>query len=247
MIWLRLKKMLNTLQYNSIQIGTIQIAWMDILFYGSLALGFLFAKLGIMVQVCALIIAIVLHEFAHAYIANRFGDPTSAKLGRLTMNPTKHLDIVGSFLLPAFLIFSGSGLLFGWARPVPVQPRYFQHPINGMMWVAIAGPLTNITIALIASALLEVSTIVTTTTVSPLMLFYQYTILINVVLAIFNMVPVPPLDGSRVLMNFLPPAGQEILHRLEPYGFVCVFVLLYLGVFDFIFNVSLPPILAFLL
>ena len=115
MLWFRLKKFLNTLQYNSIQIGTIQVAWMDIIFYSSLVLGFVFAKLAVMLQVSALIIAIVLHEYAHAYVAYRFGDPSSAKLGRLTINPTKHLDIVGSFLLPAFLIFSGSGLLFGWA------------------------------------------------------------------------------------------------------------------------------------
>ena len=118
-------------------------------------------------------------------------------------------------------------------RPVPVQPRYFKNPINGMMWVAIAGPLTNITIALIASALLEISTLATTSIVAPLMLFYQYTVLINVVLAILIWFRVPPLDGSRVLMNFLPTSGQNFLHRLEPMGlyvflFCCIWAFLIL-------------------
>ncbi|MEE9541645.1 MAG: site-2 protease family protein, partial [Candidatus Bipolaricaulota bacterium] len=188
----------------------------------------------------AVFTAIVLHEFSHGYIAFRLGDPTAKIQGRLTLNPLAHIDPIGTILVPIVLVILRSPFLFGWAKPVPVNPNYFRNPYKGMFYVAIAGPLMNIALALGASAIGRLAILIT-----PLSLLYGrgfsayfvqtifyllgFFVIINIILAVFNLLPVPPLDGSRVLTYFLPPEGKRVMMQLERYGFLIVLALLYLG------------------
>lgn len=176
-----------------------------------------------------LIVSVILHEVAHGVVARRLGDPTAARAGRLTLNPIPHIDPFGSVLLPAMLAVSGAPV-FGWAKPVPVNPRTFSRPIEGMALVALAGPLTNLALALLAGRLLL-----------PVASGWVATVIwgfgiVNVVLAVFNLLPVPPLDGSRFLPLFLSDRGRAFFARIEPYGFLIIFALLFVvpGVGDFL-------------
>ncbi len=196
--------------------------------------------LEIVLSLVAVFTAIVLHEFSHGYIAFRLGDPTAKTLGRLTLNPLAHIDPIGTILVPIVLVILRSPFLFGWAKPVPVNPNYFRNPYKGMFYVAIAGPLMNIALALGASAIGRLAILIT-----PLSLLYGrgfsayfvqtifyllgFFVIINIILAVFNMLPIPPLDGSRVLTYFLPPEGKRVMMQLERYGFLIVLALLYLG------------------
>jgi len=204
------------------------------------------------IQLFALISSIILHEIAHGYIAFIFGDNTAKNLGRLTLNPVPHIDPLGSILLPGILMVTGAPILIGWAKPVPVNPRYFKNPYRDMMWVAIAGPLTNITIAVICSIILKSipADLINQSQLSAMLIFsfaLKTFIQINLVLALFNLFPIPPLDGSRILMNFLPSHLQSKLHEFERYGFLVIFLLAYLGLFHTIFRVVLTPLFAILL
>ena len=173
--------------------------------------------------------AVVLHECAHGWMANKLGDPTAKEAGRLTLNPLKHIDPVGTIILPGILIamrmLGYPSVIFGWAKPVPVNFSRLRHPKRDMMWVGLAGPAVNIILAVIASQLIRINL--------PLKTFdtlYDI-VIINLILAIFNMIPVPPLDGSRLVAGLLPDALARPYMRLEPYGLVIVFGLLYLGAF----------------
>jgi len=197
--------------------------------------------LEIILSLIAVFTAIVLHEFSHGYIAFRLGDPTAKMQGRLTLNPLAHIDPIGTILVPIVLVIFRSPFLFGWAKPVPINPNYFRNPYKGMFYVAIAGPLMNIALALGASAIGRLAILIT-----PLSLLYGhgffayfvqmifflvgFFVIINIILAVFNMIPIPPLDGSRVLTYFLPPEGKRVMMQLERYGFLIVLALLYLGV-----------------
>lgn len=235
------------LESFSIPIGNKQVSGITLFWVVIAALGLYTLKFEWILQIVSLLVAIILHEVAHGWVANKLGDPTAKTLGRLSLNPIKHLDPVGSFILPGILILSGSGVVFGWAKPVPVQSRFFKNESQGMMWVAIAGPLTNIAIAWVCALLISVLGPESTVFNVYLSYFLSMSILINVVLALFNCMPIPPLDGSRVLSYFLPTRGQQQLVRLEPYGFLIVFFFLYIGVFDLIVRVFAPPIIKFLL
>jgi len=196
--------------------------------------------LEIILSLIAVFTAIVLHEFSHGYIAFRLGDPTAKMQGRLTLNPLAHIDPIGTILVPIVLVILRSPFLFGWAKPVPINPNYFRNPYKGMFYVAIAGPLMNIALALGASAIGRLAILIT-----PLSLLYGrgffayfvqtmfflvgFFVIINIILAVFNMIPIPPLDGSRVLTYFLPPEGKRVMMQLERYGFLIVLALLYLG------------------
>jgi Zn-dependent protease len=176
-----------------------------------------------------ILLALTVHECAHAWVANRMGDPTAKMLGRITLNPLKHLDPVGT------LAFFLSGM-FGWARPVPVNPRYFKNISKGMMVVALAGPLSNIMLAIIFAIihmvflLLGPSLMAGMPAVSkPLDIMIVYSIQVNISLAIFNMIPVPPLDGSRVLSHLLPPDKAFAFSKIEPYGFYILIFLIMSG------------------
>lgn len=193
--------------------------------------------LEIILSVSILVVSVVIHEVAHGWTAYLFGDPTAKNQGRLRLNPAVHVDPFGSVLLPLLLVVTGSPVLLGYAKPVPVRPEYFVRPIRDMMWVALAGPLSNVTIVAICGVVYK-----TWFSVAPSMLInsailqfvFGYTITINLVLACFNLIPIPPLDGSRIVLPFLPYRAQVFLNKMEPYGFVIIFVLLYFGVLSWI-------------
>lgn len=170
--------------------------------------------------------ALTVHEFAHGYVANRLGDPTAANLGRLTLNPLKHLDLIGT--LAFFLI------KIGWAKPVPVDPRYFKHPRQDMLWVSLAGPGVNLAVAvasaLVAKLLILFSTLLPTMILMPILQMTVASIWINIMLGIFNLVPIPPLDGSKIMMALLPPGLAVSYARFERYGFILLLILFYTGI-----------------
>ena len=202
--------------------------------------------IGIIINILILGISIIIHEIAHGFVAHRFGDPTAKSLGRLSLNPIVHIDPIGTLLLPALLIATSSPILFGWAKPVPINTRYFKNPERDMMFVALAGPLSNLTLASIAAFLYKSSFILNFS--SPfLSKIILATIVINVLLAIFNLYPIPPLDGSRILHFFLPDKAREWNLKIEKYGFAIIFLLAYLGLFRDTLPYLVSPVLTFLL
>jgi Zn-dependent protease len=193
-----------------------------------------------------ILIAVVLHELAHGYVAYRLGDPTAAQAGRLTLNPIAHVDPFGTVVLPALLLFSGSPLLFGYAKPVPVNFMNLRKPRRDMVLVALAGPLTNILLAGIAAVILRTlffPSFVESGSATLLLQLVSSCLLINVSLAVFNMLPVPPLDGGRVATGLLPRTPALALARLEPYGMLIILLLMTSGVLDRV----LRPMKAFLI
>ncbi len=208
--------------------------------------------LQIALQLAALLAAVILHENAHGRVAWRLGDPTARQMGRLTFNPLAHIDPIGSLILPLGMALVGL-LPFGWARPVPINPTYFKKPYWGMMLVALAGPLTNLTLTglsalalyLLGSGYPQLVELITSYLTSPtahlftagtalgeqflLGTFYFLLVfgLINLILAIFNLMPIPPLDGSRVLTYFLPPAAQRFMIRIEGFALVIAIVVVF--------------------
>lgn len=173
--------------------------------------------------------SVVCHEIAHGLTAYRLGDPTAFMMGRLTFNPLPHIDIFGSIILPVALRLMGSPVLLAWAKPVPIDPRYFRRPRTGMMWVALSGPGTNLALAALLAGLAHLLAPAAPPWVLRALASAS---LINVVLMIFNLFPVPPLDGSRIAARFLRGRILARYMRLEPYGMFIVFGLLYLGVFS---------------
>ena len=188
---------------------------------------------GISIWALPVMLAIVLHEVAHGWMADRLGDDTARWMGRLTLNPLKHIDPVGTILVPTLLLVFGSPILFGYAKPVPVNFRKLRHPKRDMVWVALAGPVTNILLALASTLLLAVMVQLPGDMLwlaDPVASMCQASILINLVLCIFNLIPVPPLDGGRVAVGLLPGRAAYNLSRVEPYGFVIIIALLFMGV-----------------
>lgn len=186
-----------------------------------------------------LLAAVIFHEVAHGYVALRLGDDTALRMGRLTLNPLSHIDPIGTVLLPALLLFAGAPV-FGYAKPVPVDYTRLRDPKRGMVLVALAGPLTNVMLAALCAAVFHllyryVSGLDAThegairfaeTVLVPLAVMAKYAVVINVVLAVFNLLPIPPLDGGRVLTGILPYQQARLLASIEPFGFVIVMALL---------------------
>jgi len=176
-----------------------------------------------------LIFSVVIHEVSHGAVANFLGDPTAKYAGRLTLNPIKHLDPIGSIILPLFLIImiqiTGGGIIFGWAKPVPINPFNFRDQKYGSAKVSLAGPAANLALALFFGLLLRFLPIASGA--SDLALIFSYIVYINILLAVFNLLPIPPLDGSHILFTFLP--GKEHIRTiLSQYGlFILLFVLFF--------------------
>jgi Zn-dependent protease len=170
------------------------------------------------VWVLPLVIAITFHEAAHGFVAHHFGDNTAWDLGRVSFNPLRHIDPFGTLVLPAILLFSHSPFLFGYAKPVPVNFRALRNPRIDMVWVALAGPATNIVLALLAALAFHAVGYVPANATQWVTDNLRNALVINVVLAIFNMLPIPPLDGGRVAVGLLPNVLAVPLSRLEPFG-----------------------------
>jgi Zn-dependent protease len=180
------------------------------------------------VWVLPLIIAITFHEAAHGFVAHRLGDNTAWQLGRVTFNPLRHIDPFGTLVMPAILLLSHSPFLFGYAKPVPVNFRALNHPRLDMVWVALAGPATNIALALLAASAFHVLAYVPADAAQWVADNLKNALVINVVLAVFNMLPIPPLDGGRVAVGLLPKWLGAPLARLEPFGMLILIGILIL-------------------
>ncbi|MBN2415183.1 site-2 protease family protein [bacterium] len=184
-------------------------------------------------QLAVLIFSIVVHEVAHGVIALRHGDTTARDAGRLTLNPLPHIDLFGTILFPLILIISNAGFLFGWAKPVPVNPWRLRLPKKDMAFIGAAGPLSNLVLAVAAGLIFR--TLLTTFGGSGILIrTLFYAVYINVILAIFNLIPIPPLDGSRILIAFLPQRTAERYIQFERYGMFIIFALMMLGFFRII-------------
>jgi Zn-dependent protease len=182
----------------------------------------------ISVWILPLVIAITFHEAAHGFVAHHFGDNTAWERGRVSFNPLKHIDPFGTLILPAVLLFSHSPFLFGYAKPVPVNFRALRNPRIDMVWVALAGPATNIVLALVAAAAFHLLPFAPDNSAQWIADNLKNALVINVVLAIFNMLPIPPLDGGRVAVGLLPNFLAVPLSRLEPFGMLILIGLLIL-------------------
>ena len=176
-------------------------------------------------------VAIIPHEVAHAWVAYRLGDPTAKQAHRLTLNPLAHVDLIGTVLLPLFLMLMNSRVLFGWAKPVPFNPAYFKDQKTGIALVGLAGPATNILLAVLFAMGIRFGHEYTGNTGLTILI---YACLTNLFLGLFNLVPIPPLDGSRILVGALPDSVIRPYMRLEPFGFIIIFAMLNFGLLNFI-------------
>ncbi len=192
-----------------------------------------------LMQYIALLFSLTVHESAHALSAHYMGDDTAKHLGRISLNPIAHIDIIGTVVIPLFMIFFPSSIpIFGWAKPVPVNPLNFRDKEGGISLVSFAGPLSNLILMVIAIILYKVVMAVPSLAAfEPLRIFLFYLAAINLLLAIFNLIPVPPLDGSGVLAKFIGLRNYEdYVSKIQPYGFIILLALIYFNVFDIIFK-----------
>ena len=203
----------------------------------------------VLISFAVLLFSLTVHETAHAWTADRLGDPTARRLGRVSLNPAVHADPIGTVLFPLVALITGVGII-GWAKPVPVQTRQLGHPRRDYILVAAAGPASNLILAFAAATLLTtlpVSPAVGATTSSaPVATILVTTMRLNVLLAVFNMVPIPPLDGGNVLAGLLPPTLASTYNQLRRYGFVLLYLLILTPGFDILVVTPYRMILSWL-
>lgn len=195
-------------------------------------------------QILILLFSVIVHEVMHGWVALKFGDRTAEIAGRLTLNPIPHIDPFGTVLLPALLFLSGSPFLFAWAKPVPVNPLNFSDLRKGELFVSAAGVISNFCLAILAAVLFHLLSNFSAPTI--LILGLLYAIKINLILAVFNLIPIPPLDGSKVLMSQLPYNLAREYSRLDPFGIIIIFALAYFNILSLIWRITLPPLYALL-
>ena len=190
----------------------------------------------IAIWILPVLLAVSLHEAAHAWMADKKGDPTSRLMGRLTFNPIKHIDPIGTILVPILMIVM-TGFAFGWAKPVPVDARNFHNPKKDMMWVAMAGPASNFIMAFVWAIFLHISVLFVDSR-SSISLFFLLMpiagITINVILGVLNLLPIPPLDGGRIMSGLLSPRASLQYSKIEPYGFFIIIALMLSGLLSYI-------------
>jgi Zn-dependent protease len=196
-----------------------------------------FAVLNIVI----LLFSIIIHEISHGYAALRLGDPTAKMSNRLTFNPIPHIDIVGTLVLPVMLVLIKAPFLFGWAKPVPVNPMNFRKPKRDMMLSSLAGPLSNLGLAILFAVLYRIAMLLMGRSIFTQ--GFEYGAAINVLLFCFNLLPIPPLDGSKVLLFFLPDGAAVVFEKVERFGFMIIFGLFFIGVLGRI----LYPFVGFIL
>jgi len=194
------------------------------------------------IMVVVLLFSIIIHEVAHGYVALKNGDPTARVLGRITLNPIPHIDPIGTILLPLLLLFSGAGIIFGWAKPVPVNPLNFRNYRWGEITVSAAGPLSNLALAVLFAYVLRLGPLNL-----GLMKLAYFGVSINIFLALFNLIPIPPLDGSHILAILLPRDLARMYQYLEPVGFILILVLFYTGIMGVFIMPAYRLIASFLL
>jgi len=185
----------------------------------------------LLIYIIPLLFAITLHEAAHGWVASKLGDHTARMMGRVTLDPTKHIDPIGTIAIPLVLLLSSSGFIFGWAKPVPINFNALRNGKNGMIWVALAGPGANIFMAI---CWLFVMVIAINMNMALLIEMGRIGILVNCVLAVFNLLPIPPLDGSRVISALLPNRLAYQYNQLEQYGLYILLGLMFLGGFNYL-------------
>ena len=185
----------------------------------------------LLIYIIPLLFAITLHEAAHGWVASKLGDHTARMMGRVTLDPTKHIDPIGTIAIPLVLLLSSSGFIFGWAKPVPINFNALRNGKNGMIWVALAGPGANIVMAI---CWLFVMIIAINMNITVLIEMRRVGILVNCVLAVFNLLPIPPLDGSRVISALLPNRLAYQYNQLEQYGLYILLGLMFLGGFNYL-------------
>ena len=185
---------------------------------------------NIAIYALPVIFAITLHEAAHGYVAKHFGDLTAYAQGRVSLNPLRHIDLIGTILLPLMTLLLG-GILFGWAKPVPVNFSALRHPKQDMLWVALAGPGANLFMALVWAFIIKIGLALPESDFArPMILMGEAGIKINVILMVLNLLPLPPLDGGRVAASLLPHRMSYVFSKIEPYGFMILLLLLITGV-----------------
>jgi len=198
------------------------------------------------------IFAITLHEAAHGYVAKHFGDLTAYAQGRISLNPLRHIDMTGTIIVPLALLlvsklFGGSGILFGWAKPVPVNFSSLRHPKRDMFWVAAAGPGANLLMALFWALVLKFAVSVPESAFAlPMGLMGKAGIQINVVLMVLNLLPIPPLDGGRIAVSLLPHRLSHRFSRIEPYGMFILLLLLFSGILGIIMWPLVSSVMRFI-